>query len=196
MMNKCEANSVIEREVSNALSVLRKGGIILYPTDTVWGIGCDATDADAVARIYALKRREDSKSMLALLDDKKSLQRWLDTVPQAALRLIDEAETPLTVIYDSPRGVAPNLIATDGSMGIRISGEEFTRRLCKELGKPLVSTSANISGRPTAPLFSDIEPEIIGGVDYVVDYRRDDTTPRSPSRIVKVGNDDSVTIIR
>lgn len=187
---------IIRREVDNALNILHQGGIILYPTDTIWGIGCDATNAEAVARIYRLKNREDSKSMLVLLDSVDSLYKWLDNVPQTAISLIDAAENPLTIIYDSPRGVAANLKANDGSLGIRITSECFSRELCRHLGRPLVSTSANISGYPAAPLFKDISAEIVRGVDYVINYRRNDTNSRKPSGIIKVSDDETFKIIR
>ncbi|MDE5902075.1 MAG: threonylcarbamoyl-AMP synthase [Muribaculaceae bacterium] len=183
-------------DLQEALATLRKGGVILYPTDTIWGIGADATNPEAVARIYALKRRADSKSMLALVDSADSLYRWLENVPETALQLIDVAVDPLTIIYDSPRGIAPNMLAPDGSLGIRITSERFSRELCRRLGRPLVSTSANISGHPSAPFFGMIEPEILEGVDYVARYRRDDTTPHRPSGIIKVTDRETLTIIR
>lgn len=186
----------LDREVTQALSVLRKGGIILYPTDTVWGIGADATNAEAVAKIYSLKRRADSKSMLALVDSVDALYRWLKNVPETALRLIEVSVAPLTVIYDSPQGVAPNLLADDGSLGIRVTNEKFTNKLCRRLGRPLVSTSANISGAPAAPTFDCISPEILKGVDYVVDYRRDDRRHHKPSGIIKVTDRETFKIIR
>lgn len=183
-------------DLQEALATLRKGGVILYPTDTIWGIGADATNPEAVARIYALKRRADSKSMLALVDSADSLYRWLENVPETALQLIDVAVDPLTIIYDSPRGIAPNMLAPDGSLGIRITSERFSRELCRRLGRPLVSTSANISGHPSAPFFGMIEPDILEGVDYVARYRRDDTTPHRPSGIIKVTDRETLTIIR
>lgn len=183
-------------DIREALATLRKGGIILYPTDTVWGIGADATNPEAVARIYQLKQRADSKSMLALLDSVDSLYRWLENVPETAIQLIEVAVEPLTIIYDSPRGVAPALLAEDGSLGIRITGEAFSRELCRRLGRPLVSTSANISGRPAPAFFNLIEPEVREGVDYVVRYRRDDTSPRRPSGIIKVTDREVINIIR
>ena len=183
-------------DLQEALATLRKGGVILYPTDTIWGIGADATNPEAVARIYALKRRADSKSMLALVDSAESLYRWLENVPETALQLIDVAVDPLTIIYDSPRGIAPNMLAPDGSLGIRITSERFSRELCRRLGRPLVSTSANISGHPSAPFFGMIEPDILEGVDYVARYRRDDTTPHRPSGIIKVTDRETLTIIR
>lgn len=183
-------------EVEKAVDALRRGGIILYPTDTVWGIGCDATDPEAVARIYALKRREDSKSMLALVDSVDSLYSWLENVPETALQLIDVAVDPLTIIYDSPRGVAPNLKAPDGSLGIRVTSDPFSRALCRRLRRPIVSTSANISGQKAPALYREIAGEIIAGVDHVADWRRDDSRRSKPSGIIKVTDRGVLTIIR
>lgn len=191
-----DTKEIIDREVESALKVLRAGGIILYPTDTVWGIGADATNPDAVAKIYALKRREDSKSMLSLVESTESLYLWLDNVPETALMLLEAAVDPLTIIYDSPRGLAPNLLAEDGSAGMRVTKERFTARLCRRLGRPLVSTSANISGSPAAPTFDLIPDEIKAGVDHIVDYRRDDRTPHKPSGIIKVTDRETFRIIR
>ena len=200
--------------MQEALRVLRAGGIVLYPTDTVWGIGCDATNQEAVKRIYALKRREDSKSMLVLLDSAAKLDYYAD-VPETAEMLLEttndpygEADRmnevnkemvntkPLTIIYPNARNLAPNLIAEDGSIGIRITHEPFSNALCAQLKHPLVSTSANISGEPTAHFFREISPEIINGVDYVCRFRRDDETPHEPSTIIKVNADNTFIIIR
>lgn len=183
-------------EVEKAAKVLSEGGLILYPTDTIWGIGADATDPAAVARIYELKQREDSKSMLVLTDSLETLARWVEKIPEEALRLINTTTEPLTVIYDSPVGIAENLRADDGSLGIRITAEEFSRQLCRKFGKPIVSTSANISGEPSARQFSEISGKIMAGVDYVVNYRRDDPSSGRPSRIVKVASDGTTTVIR
>lgn len=184
-------------DLQAALKVLRKGGIILYPTDTVWGIGCDATNSEAVRRIFALKRREDSKSMLVLLDSEEKLNRYVD-VPDAAASLTQACAEgrPLTIIYPNACGVAPELIAEDGSIGIRITSEPFSKALCAGLGKPLVSTSANISGKPAAPTYAKISEQIINGVDYVCRYRRNDNTPQQPSAIIKINKDNTFNIIR
>lgn len=191
-----ESKDKFSAEVTSAADVIRRGGIILYPTDTIWGIGCDATNPEAVARIYALKKRADSKSMLALLDSVEALYGWVVNVPETALQLIDVAISPLTIIYDSPKGVAPNLLADDGSLGIRIADDRFCKALCRKCRVPIVSTSANISGHPSAPFFADIEKEILDGVDHIVDLRRDDTTRKAPSGIIKVRDDETLTIIR
>lgn len=191
-----ESKDKFSAEVTSAADVIRRGGIILYPTDTIWGIGCDATNEEAVARVYALKKRADSKSMLALLDSVEALYRWVGNVPETALQLIDVAVSPLTIIYDSPRGVAPNLLADDGSLGIRIADDPFCKALCRKCRVPIVSTSANISGHPSATFFADIEKDILDGVDHIVDLRRDDTTRKAPSGIIKVRDDETFTIIR
>jgi len=196
-----------KEDLQEALRVLRAGGIIVYPTDTVWGIGCDATNAEAVARIYALKQREDSKSMLVLLDSAAKLNYYIADIPEAADMLLglmdegvnglmDESQKPLTIIYPNARNLAPNLIAEDGSIGIRITNEAFSKALCAQLKHPIVSTSANISGHPTARFFAEIEQEILDGSDYICHFRRDDDCPAEPSSIIKINSDGSFKIIR
>lgn len=200
-------------DLQDALRVLREGGIIVYPTDTVWGIGCDATNEAAVAKIYALKQREDSKSMLVLLDSAAKLDYYVD-VPEAAEMLLEtstaeqspslggrdgegfETQKPLTLIYPNARHLAPNLIAEDGSIGIRITNEAFSKALCAQLKHPVVSTSANISGHPTAHFFHEIEEAILNGADYVCRFRREDQTPHEPSSIIKLNADSTFVIIR
>ena len=183
-------------DLREAVRVLRAGGIILYPTDTVWGIGCDATNSKAVQKIFALKRRQDSKSMLVLLDSADKLERYVD-VPEAAEMLLEaKSEKPLTIIYPNAAGVAPELIAEDGSLGIRITAEPFSQGLCAQLGTPLVSTSANISGEPSAAFFAQISDEIKAGVDYICQYRQNDNTPKQPSSIIKIEKDNRFVIIR
>ena len=185
-----------KEDMQEALRVLREGGIIVYPTDTVWGIGCDATNAEAVKRIYALKQREDSKSMLVLLDSAAKLNYYVD-VPETAEMLLDaEPDKPMTIIYPNARHIAANLIAGDGSVGIRITGEAFSKALCAQLKRPLVSTSANISGRPAAHFFAEIEEAVLKGADYVCRFRREDETPCEPSTIIKVNADGTFQIIR
>lgn len=183
-------------DMAEALATLNRGGIILYPTDTVWGIGCDATNAEAVKRIYELKKRADSKSMLMLVGSEGELQRTVEQVPETAWMLIEAAVNPLTIIYDKPKGVAENLCAEDGSIGIRITGELFSRTLCQRLRRPLVSTSANVSGKKTPRTFSEIDDEILQGVDYVVKYGRYDKTPHKPSNIIKVSDNGVIKVIR
>lgn len=183
-------------DLRTAVRILKEGGIILYPTDTVWGLGCDSRDKAAVERIYRLKQRADSKSMLVLVSDEGMLQRTVANVPDIAWQLIDVAVNPLTIVYDEPRGVAENLIADDGSLGIRITREAFSKALCQRLGAPLVSTSANVSGHPAPKTFGQIEESILRGVDYICHYRRDDTSIAKPSGIIKVTRGNVVKVIR
>ena len=185
-----------KEDLQQAAETLRKGGIILYPTDTVWGIGCDARQEDAVKKIFALKQREDSKSMLCLLDSPTKLQGYVDEIPDMAWDLIELATRPLTIIYPGAKNVAPSLLAEDGSLGIRISQEKFTQALCNAIHGPIVSTSANISGEPTARTFAEISEAIRSGVDYIVRYRREDRTPHQPSSIIKLGVHNEIKIIR
>ena len=196
-------NRYDREDLQEALRVLRNGGIIVYPTDTVWGIGCDATNAEAVRRIYALKEREDSKSMLVLLDSPAKLNYYIADIPEAAWALLeasdpsDSAEIkPLTIIYPNARNMASNLIAEDGSVGIRITNEPFSKALCAQLKHPIVSTSANISGHPTAHFFHEIEEAILNGADYVCRFRREDDCPHEPSSIIKIHADGTFQIIR
>lgn len=184
------------KDLQEALKVLKEGGIILYPTDTVWGLGCDARSKEAVERIYRLKQRSDSKSMLVLVGNEGMLQRSVKDVPEIAWQLIDVAVNPLTLIYEGAHGVADNLIAEDGSLGIRITSEPFSKALTERLGAPIVSTSANISGKPTPRFFSEIDPDIIAGVDYVCRFRRDDNTPTQASNIIKITQGNVIKVIR
>ena len=201
-----EQNRYEKEDLQEALRVLREGGVIVYPTDTVWGIGCDATNAEAVKKIYALKQREDSKSMLVLLDSPAKLNYYIADIPDSAWALLEVADTdgneendevkPLTIIYPNARNLAPNLVAEDGSIGIRITGEPFSQALCEQLRHPIVSTSANISGHPTAHFYHEIEEAILNGADYVCQFRRNDDCPHEPSSIIKINNDGSFKIIR
>lgn len=187
-----------KEDLQQALKVLRAGGIILYPTDTVWGIGCDATNTDAVARVYEIKRRVDSKAMLVLLDGAGKLQGYMDKVPETAWMLLEasEGQCPMTIIYPRARNLAPNLLAEDGSVGIRITQEPFSKALCEQLRRPIVSTSANFSGEPAAKIFAEINPELLEAVDYVCAFRRDDTALRQPSSIIKIDEKERIAIIR
>ena len=187
-----------KEDLQQALEVLRKGGVILYPTDTVWGIGCDATNAEAVARVYEIKKRVDSKAMLVLLDGAGKLQGYVDKVPETAWMLLEatEGQRPMTIIYPKAKNLAPNLLAEDGSVGIRITSEPFTKALCEQLRHPIVSTSANFSGETAARTFQDIMPELIDAVDYVCHFRRNDTTIHQPSSIIKIDEKERITIIR
>ncbi|MBD5251261.1 MAG: Sua5/YciO/YrdC/YwlC family protein [Barnesiella sp.] len=179
-----------------ALSALRRGGVILYPTDTVWGIGCDATSQEAVERIFRIKRRADSKAMLSLIDSAESLMRYVDTAAVEAAAAVIDPVRPTTVIYPGVTGISPGLIAPDGTAGFRISRADFSRDLCHELGHPLVSTSANISGHPAPASFSDIDSQILEAVDYVVIHDRDADVDAAPSRIVTLNPDGTSTVIR
>ena len=185
-----------EDDIRQAVEVLRKGGVILYPTDTVWGIGCDATNAEAVKRVYQIKQRDDSKALICLVDSDARLQRYVRNVPEVAWQLIDCADTPTTLILDGAVNLAPNLIADDGSIGIRITKETFSRELCFRFQKALVSTSANISGEPAAQNYRDIDPRIVEQVDYVCWTRRQEHLPHRPSSIIKLRENGEVEIIR
>ena len=196
-----DKNRFDKEDLQEALRVLRNGGIIAYPTDTIWGIGCDATNEEAVRRIYALKQREDSKSMLVLLDSPAKLNYYIDSIPDTAWQLLEatqdtEDTKPMTIIYPNARNLAQNLIAEDGSIGIRITNEMFSKALCAQLRHPIVSTSANISGCPAAHFYAEIEQTILDGVDYICRFRRDDETPHEPSSIIKIDNDGTFKIIR
>ena len=188
-----------EEDIKNAVEVLRKGGVILYPTDTVWGIGCDATNAEAVKRVYDIKQRDDSKALICLVDSDARL-RYVRTVPEVAWQLIDSLQDsdakPTTLILDGAINLAPNLIAEDGSIGMRITQEAFSKELCYRFQKALVSTSANISGEPAAQNYQDIDPRIIEQVDYVCWSRRQEHKPHQPSSIIRLRPDGQVTIIR
>jgi L-threonylcarbamoyladenylate synthase len=187
----------MEKEIQNALSVLRSGGIILYPTDTIWGIGCDATNEDAVDKIYHLKRRSDSKSMIILLDNEAKLLSYVRQVPEQAWQLIEYSKKPLTIIYPEAKNLAKNIIAEDGSIGIRITKDEFCRKLIEKYRKPIVSTSANLSGEDSAANFSGIKEEIIQGVDYVVDLRKEEKAKAVvPSTIIKLGLKGEIKVLR
>ena len=199
-------------DLEEAVRVLRAGGVIVYPTDTVWGIGCDATNEEAVRRVYALKRRADSKSMLVLLDAPGKLQGYVEEVPEMAWELLEctsplqlplqgvrentESIRPLTIIYPRGKNLAKSLLAEDGSVGIRITREPFSKALCERLRRPIVSTSANISGEPAAKTFHQISEAVLEQADYVCLYRRDDEEEKAPSSIIKVGLHNEIEIIR
>lgn len=183
-------------DIRNAVAVMKKGGVILYPTDTVWGIGCDATNASAVARIYEIKKREESKAMICLVDNENRIQRYVRDVPEVAWDVMNLSTRPTTVILDGADGLASNLVAEDGSIAMRITKEEFSKELCYRMQKPIVSTSANISGEPTAQNYRDISQEIIDSVDYVCWTRRNEHQPHQPSSIIRLRKNGEVTIIR
>lgn len=189
-----------EEDIKNAIEILRKGGVILYPTDTVWGIGCDASNVEAVKRIYAIKQRDDSKAMICLVDSDARMQRYFRQVPDVAWQLIDSMRDgdckPTTLILDGAINLAENLIAEDGSVGIRITNEPFSKELCYRFQRALVSTSANISGEPAAQNYADINPQLLEAVDYVCWSRRQEHKPHQPSSIIRLKENGEVTIIR
>ena len=186
----------MDEEIKKVIEVLKSGGVILYPTDTIWGIGCDATNAKAVARVYDIKRRQDSKAMLVLVDDCNKLERYSNGVTETAYQLIEFSEKPLTIIFDEAKNLAPNLIGADGSIGIRVTKERFSKELCRKFGRPIVSTSANISGQKSPSVFSQISQEIKDSVDYIVNYRQNDSSSHTPSSIIKLGQDGVFKLIR
>lgn len=186
----------MNEDALKAVEFLQEGKIILYPTDTVWGIGCDATDDNAVKRIYKLKRRSDSKSMIVLVDSIEMLNRYVDNLQKSIIDIVNTSHRPTTIIIPGAKGLAPSLVAADGSVGFRVSRDEFSASLCRFSGCPIVSTSANISGEPTARNYNEISAEIRAGVDYICMTRREDSEPHLPSRIVKLESDNSITIIR
>ena len=175
---------------------MREGGVILYPTDTIWGIGCDATNEDAVRRVYEIKQRQDSKAMLVLVDSSVKVDFYVRDVPEVAWDLIDLADKPLTIIYSGARNLAANLLAEDGSVGIRVTNEDFSKRLCQQFRKAIVSTSANISGQPSPKNFSEISEEVKSAVDYIVGYRQEEMSNPKPSSIIKLYKGGVIKIIR
>lgn len=183
-------------DIRQAIEVMNRGGVILYPTDTIWGIGCDATNESAVRRIFEIKKRNDAKALITLVDSEAKVQFYVRDVPDVAWDLIEFAEHPLTIIYDNARNLAPNLLAEDGSAGIRVTKEEFSKHLCMRMKRAIVSTSANISGQPAPRCFADITPEIISAVDYVCISRRNENQNPPASNIIKLGTDGKVRIIR
>ena len=189
-----------EEDIKQAVETMRKGGVILYPTDTVWGIGCDATNAEAVKRVYEIKQREDSKALICLVDSDARMQRYFRNVPDVAWQLVDGVKDsdakPTTLVLDGAVNLAENLIAEDGSVGMRITNEPFSKELCYRFQKAIVSTSANISGEPAAQNYCDIDPRIIEAVDYVCWSRRQEHKPHTPSSIIKLKENGEVTIIR
>ena len=186
----------MEEELKKACEIIRKGGIILYPTDTIWGIGCDASNAAAVQRIYDLKQRSDTRSMLVLIDSPEYLHLYVRELPEIAMELIECSVKPLTIIYSEAQNVASNLMAQNGSLGIRVTREAFSQALCRRIKKPLVSTSANISGQPAPANFSEIASEILQGVDYVVNYRQQEKQKNQASSIIQLGKGGLVKVIR
>ncbi len=185
-----------EPDIKESLLALRNGGIILYPTDTIWGLGCDATDPSAVEKIFRIKSRSSMKSLLILVSNEQMLDRYVTSVPDIAYELISVTDTPLTIIYPGGKNLADGVCNDDGSVGIRISHDEFCSELIKRLRKPMVSTSANFSGQPPPAYFDDIDKVLISKVDYTVKYRQDDRSKHSASPVIKIDNDGSIKIIR
>ncbi|MFZ5938968.1 MAG: L-threonylcarbamoyladenylate synthase [Bacteroidota bacterium] len=179
-----------------ARDVVLGGGVICYPTDTIWGLGCDATNETAVARIYEIKKRADNKSMLVLMDRVNRLDAYLREIPEIALQLIEVNDQPMTIIYSGAKNMAPNLIAPDGSVGIRVTTDPFCRRLIELIRRPLVSTSANFSGSPSPRYFGEISPELLKEVDYVAEWRQEETVPGKASSVIKIGPGGEIQILR
>ena len=196
MIKKPNSKELREEDIRAAIEVLRQGGTILYPTDTIWGIGCDATNAEAVKKVFAIKQREDSKALICLVDSAGRLQRYVRNVPDVAWDIIDLALKPTTVILNGAVNLAPNLLAEDGSVGLRVTQEVFSQQLCYRFQKAIVSTSANISGQPSPQTFADISDEIKNAVDYICVSRQRDTSRHEPSSIIKLTPTGEVTIIR
>lgn len=194
-MNKNDQIDFTE-DLKEAVKCMKNGGIILYPTDTIWGIGCDARNSEAVKRIYKLKHRADSKSMLVLVNNEAALERIVEDIPEVAWELLEAAVNPMTIIYDNAKGIASELLAENNSLGVRITKERFSQELCKRFGSPVVSTSANISGEKSPSFFDEIPEEIKKGVDYIVKYRQNDKEPKSPSNIIKLSKGGIVKILR
>jgi len=189
-------NPLFNADIEACLRVLENGGLILYPTDTIWGIGCDATNEEAVEKIFALKKRIETKALIVLIADERSLLQYVASPHIEVFDYIQGVSKPTTIVYENAIGLAGNLLAEDGSVGIRICADEFCKHLIKRFKKPIVSTSANVSGFPPPKVFTDIDIAVKGGVDYVVHYRQDDVTPVEPSAVVKCNKDGSFTILR
>ena len=187
--------SSFSEEIKRCIEVLKNGGLILYPTDTVWGIGCDATNEEAIGKIYQLKNRPDTKTMICLVANDFMLEKHVETVPEIAYDIIDLTDKPTTIVYDNPKGVAKNLIAKDNTLAIRVATDKFCKHLISTFKKPIVSTSANIGGHPTPKSYSEIGSAILKGVDYIVNLERDIKKSR-PSSILKLSNDGTVRVIR
>lgn len=185
-----------EEDIKNALKILREGGVILYPTDTVWGLGCDATNNDAVEKIFRIKSRSDSKSLIILAESAGMVERYVTDIPEIALELIDVSDTPITIVYPGAKNLATLVSADDGSVGIRVCQDEFCNELIRRFRKPIVSTSANISGEPAPSHFGEISEKIIQAVDYTVEYKQDDRQKYHPSPVIKIEQNGVFKIIR
>ena len=189
-------NDFFNKEVEAALQALRRGAVILYPTDTIWGLGCDATNAEAVKRIYTIKQREDTKSLIILVADERQILQYVASPDLAVFDFLQQQSRPTTVIFENAVDLPDNLVAQDGTIAIRIVQDEFCRHLVKRLGKPIVSTSANISGAPSPQFFAEVSQQIRSAVDHVVEWRQDDIKPALPSQIIKWYPDGTHTFIR
>ncbi len=183
-------------DIEKSLEVLRSGGVILYPTDTIWGLGCDATNDSAIQKIYKIKQRVASKSMIVLLDSVSKISNYVKNRPKIISQLVENTQKPLTIIYNDAQNLSKEIISDDNSIAIRVTKEMFSKELCQKFGKPIVSTSANISGRKSPQIFKDIEQEIIEEVDYVVKFRQDDNKINQPSKIIKLETENQFSIIR
>lgn len=195
-MHSINDNELLQADLTACVRTLREGGLILYPTDTIWGIGCDATSDEAVRRVYALKQRADHKAMLTLADSPGRVMGYVGAIPDIAWDLIELSDRPLTIIYPHGRNLAPSLLGPDGSVGIRVTRERFSHALCERFRRPIVSTSANLSGQAAPGCYDEVSQEIIRGVDYVVHYRRTDRSTARPSGIIRLGADGTIQVIR
>ena len=185
-----------EEDLKSALTILKQGGVILYPTDTIWGLGCDPTNEQAVNRIFRLKSREEGKSLIILADGLSMVERYVKEVPEIVYQLIEVSDTPLTIIYPAGKNLADGVCSIDNSIGIRICEDEFCSKLISRFRKPIVSTSANFSGKPSPRNFSEIENELAGMVDYVVKYRQEDRSVKTASPVIKINSDGTIKILR
>jgi L-threonylcarbamoyladenylate synthase len=185
-----------EEDINKSLKVLKEGGIILYPTDTIWGLGCDPGNKNAIDKIFRIKSRAENKSLIILVNGIPMLERYVRNIPESALKIVDVSDTPITIIYPEGKNLSEGICAKDGSVGIRICNEPFCNELISRFRKPIVSTSANISGRNSPAIFSDIDNEIISLVDYTVSYRQDDRQKRSASPVISIDKNDIIKILR
>mgnify|MGYP003128139566 FL=1 len=185
----------MKEELNKCLNVLKKGGLILYPTDTIWGIGCDATNYDAVQKVFELKKRAESKALVCLVHDYKMLNQYIENIPEVAYDILKYAQKPTTIIYDKAKLVAENVVGYDESLAVRVAKDKFCNDLVKKFKRPLVSTSANISGKPSPKNFKEISDEILKGVDYVVNLHQNKNMAK-PSAIIKLGSDGMVKVLR
>ena len=187
---------MFDNDIKNALKILKQGGVILYPTDTIWGLGCDATNDEAVEKIFRIKSRNDNKSLIILVDSVAMLERYVKDIPEIAFDLVEVSDVPLTIIYPEAKNLSPAILAEDGTVGIRICADEFCNELIRKFRKPIVSTSANISGDPSPSHFMEISEKIIQAVDFAVEYRRDDWQRHKVSSVIKIGVNGEIKIIR